>query len=135
MAWLARQADVALSDLDLSISQYRLLALLDAGPAVSSFLADHLAVRRPSVTAVVDGLVARGLVARRHVEDDRRCVAHVLTPEGTKILAEADRVVEQRLGELAAHLPEAALARRALDDLQLWQQALVARRLSLTPHR
>lgn len=127
MAWLARSAEVALVDLDLSLSQYRLLAVLDAGPAVSSLLADYLAVRRPSVTAVVDGLVARGLVVRRPVEDDRRRVAHTLTDEGARLLAEADRMLDERLTGLAGHLGD-DLVPDALENLSLWRQALVARR-------
>ena len=63
-AWLAKQVELSLAEVDLSLSQYRILGLLDEGSAVSSALAERLAVRPPSVTAVIDGLVTRGLVAR-----------------------------------------------------------------------
>ena len=71
-AWLAKQVELALVSADLSLPQYRILGLLTEGSAVSSSLAERLAVRPPSITAVVDGLVSRSLVERRHAEDDRR---------------------------------------------------------------
>ena len=125
-AWLAKQVELGLASVDLSLPQYRVLGLLDAGPAVSSALADRLAVRPPSVTAVVDGLVARGLVDRRAVQDDRRRVSHVLTPEGRRVLSDADGAVDARLGAIAASLADPALAARALEDLAIWQQAFRA---------
>ena len=89
---------------------------------------DRLAVRRPSVTAVIDGLVGRNLVDRRHDESDRRQVSHVLTAEGRRLLAAADEAVDRRLTDIAGRLPSHDLGRRALDDLGLWQQALLASR-------
>src|ERR1035437_5415210 len=81
-AWLAKQVEIGLGSVDLSLPQYRVLGLLDESPAFSSALAERLAVRPPSVTAIVDGLVARGLVERRPVESDRRRVGHALTENG-----------------------------------------------------
>jgi len=127
LAWLARQVELGAGDADLSLPQYRVLGLLDGGPVISSALADRLAVQRPSVTAVVDGLVARGLVDRRPGEGDRRQVSHTLTDDGRRVLAAADAAVERRLEAVAGCLPDADQARRAVDDLGLWQQALLYR--------
>jgi DNA-binding MarR family transcriptional regulator len=104
------------------------LILLSDGSTMSSALASRLAVSPPSVSSVVDGLVNRGLVERRHGEDDRRRVPLQLTEEGREILAQADRHVDARLAGLVANLGAADLARRAIDDLELWSDALVARR-------
>lgn len=131
-AGLARQVEVALSSVELSISQYRVLGLLDEGSAFSSWLADRLAVRPPSVTAVVDGLVSRGLVARRHAEEDRRRVAHELTPAGRSVLAAADDAVNGRLRAIAEALATGEDRGRALDGLGLWQQAMVRHRATVT---
>ena len=60
VARLAKQVEVALGPLDLSLPQYRVLALLGEGSTASSVLARRLAVSPPSVTAVVDGLVGAG---------------------------------------------------------------------------
>ena len=89
-AWLAKQVELGLGAVDLSLPQYRMLGLLDEHSAVSSDLAERLAVRPPTVTAVVDGLVARGLVGRHPVAGDRRRVDHRLTPEGLAVLGAAD---------------------------------------------
>jgi long-chain acyl-CoA synthetase len=125
---MAKQVELALDGIGLSLPQYRVLLLLDAGPTYSSALADRLAVRPPSVTAVVDGLVARGLVARAHREDDRRRVSHDLTDEGRRLLAAADDAVDERLGGIARCLPTGQMARRATGSLALWQEALLAHR-------
>jgi DNA-binding MarR family transcriptional regulator len=127
-AWLAKQVELGLSEVDLSLPQYRILWLLDSGPSGSSSLAERLAVRPPSVTSVVDGLVARGLVERSHSEGDRRQVSHVLTAAGRGALAGADRAVDHRLADIAGCLDDAACGRQALDALDLWQDAMLAHR-------
>jgi DNA-binding MarR family transcriptional regulator len=129
IARLARQAEIALSGSDLSVSQYRLLMLLSRGSTAQSALASDLTVSRPAVTAVVDGLVRRGLVRRSHEEaGDRRRVIHVLTEHGTALLAEADTAVQSRLAEIAGYLESPSLADEALAGLGLWESALDAYR-------
>jgi long-chain acyl-CoA synthetase len=125
-AWLAKQVELALVSADLSLPQYRILGLLTEGSAVSSALAERLAVRPPSITAVVDGLVSRGLVERRHAEDDRRRVAHVLTAKGEKLLETANDAVDSRLAGIAGSLETEELTARALEGLALWRHAMAA---------
>lgn len=132
---MAKQVELGLDSVGLSLPQYRILSLLDAGPTISSTLADRLAVRPPSVTAVVDGLVSRGLVERAHREDDRRRVSHSLTPEGRRLLTAADEAVEARLDVIAGCLPNQQLVRRATASLGLWQQALLAHRTRIMEDR
>ena len=91
---------------DLTLSQYRVLAILGDGCAASSKLAEKLAVSRPSVTGVVDGLVARGLVRRDHTSDDRRRIDVGLTDAGRLLLAAADEAVEQRMERINQLLGE-----------------------------
>ena len=59
---------------ELSVSQFRILDRLTDGTAAGSSLADWLAVKPPSITVAVDGLVKRGLVERGEDPDDRRLV-------------------------------------------------------------
>jgi long-chain acyl-CoA synthetase len=125
-ARLARQVEMGLSQVDLSLPQYRILMFLDEGTTVPSQLADHLAVSRPTITSVVDGLVARGLVERRHHDDDRRRVDHALTPAGRELLEAADRKVDARLKEIAGHLDEDAQVDEVLQGLDWWRRALEA---------
>jgi len=102
------------------------LILLAEGNEAASALAEKLAVSRPSVTGVVDGLVARGLVQRVTVPDDRRRVDHDLTPEGRALLAAAEVEVQERLHEIAAHHPERAAD--AYAGLDAWREGLDSRR-------
>lgn len=134
-AWLSKQVEIGLGTADLSLPQYRVLSMLDGSSALSSDLAERLAVRPPTVTAVVDGLVARGLVERRTVENDRRRVDHVITDLGHRTLETADGAVDARLRQIAGHLGSEAEADRAFEGLALWRRALIAWRLarSTTP--
>ncbi len=125
-AWLAKQVDVGLAEVELSVAQYRMLGLLDERAAVSSDLAERLAVRPPTITAVVDGLVARGLVERRAVEGDRRRVAHVLTDEGYRVLVAADAAVDGRLRRITGSLDDPVAAEAAFAGLAVWRRALRA---------
>lgn len=102
VARLAKQLELALVPLDLSLPQYRVLALLGEGSTASSVLARRLAVSPPSVTSVVDGLVGRGLVERQADPDDRRRLTLLLTRDGCKVLSAADAAAEARLDEIAS---------------------------------
>ncbi|MHB1710915.1 MAG: MarR family winged helix-turn-helix transcriptional regulator [Acidimicrobiales bacterium] len=128
-AWLAKQVEIGLDSVELSLPQYRVLGLLDESPAFSSALAERLAVRPPSVTALVDGLVARGLVERRGVESDRRRVDHSLTEAGHQVLESADEAVGGRLFDIAGCLDDAAETERAFGGLAVWRRAFGAYRL------
>lgn len=125
-ARLARQVEVGLSQVDLTSSQYRTLMFLDEGWAAASVLADDLAVTRPSVTAVVDGLVARGLVERKHDDCDRRRIEHRLTERGREVLCQADGAVEARLRDIAGYLADEEEAAAAFAGLDLWRAGLDA---------
>jgi long-chain acyl-CoA synthetase len=108
IARLARQVERAVTTVDLTLSQYRVLGILGEGREAASALADKLAVSRPSVTGVVDGLVARGLVSRGQADGDRRRVDIDLTDAGRVLLAAADAAVDERLDrilELVGELP------------------------------
>jgi DNA-binding MarR family transcriptional regulator len=129
-AWLGKQVEIGLGTADLSLPQYRVLGLLDERSAVSSDLAERLAVRPPTVTAVVDGLVARGLVERRTVVADRRLVDHVLTADGRRVLALADAAVQKRLEEIAGCLGDKDEVSAAFSGLATWRRAFLAYRLA-----
>ncbi len=131
-ARLSRQLERALAPVELSLPQYRLLALLDDSDELASALAGLLSVRPPSVTALVDGLVQRGLVERRASEHDRRCVTHVLTNTGRAVLTTGDRVVADRLANLVHHLPGTS-GGTALEGLERWGDALDAARDAAHP--
>ena len=126
-AWLSKRVEVALGTVDLTLPQFRVLGILAEGSSAASGLADRLAVRRPSITAIVDGLVARGLVDRRQEDSDRRRVSLRLTKNGELILAAADRAVDEYLVAIAGYLPNKDEA-MALRSLELWGRAMAAHR-------
>jgi long-chain acyl-CoA synthetase len=129
---LARWVELALAEVELSPSQYRALAFLseDGAAAAASALAGRMSLSKPTITALVDGLVHRGLVERRPSEVDRRRVEHLLTDEGRRVLLEADRVVNARLTDLADHL-DAGDRASAMQGLRPWARALSAARNAL----
>lgn len=121
-AWLGKQVELALGELDLTPPQYRILGLLGEGASVPSALAERLAVRRPTITAVVEGLCGRGLVERAPNDADRRSVTHTLTDKGERLLHEADRAVDARLRTIAGYGPEPAMD--MLRSLEGWRVAM-----------
>jgi len=106
VARLAKALERALGPLDLSLPQYRVLALLGDGSTAASVLARQLAVSPPSVTALIDGLVARGLVERESDPEDRRRLTLLLTKAGRRALIDADAAAEARLAEIAGYLDD-----------------------------
>ena len=70
------------SGAEVSLPQYRLLALVAEGDERAGALAGRLALSKPAVTAAVDGLAERGLVVRSEVADNRRAVSVAITGEG-----------------------------------------------------
>ena len=128
LARLAKQIELGLAAVDLSPPQYRVLTSLAEGKAAASALADRLAVSKPSVTAVVDGLVERGLVERKHEVVDRRRVAHELTAAGRRLLVTADEAVDARLEMIAAHLDDPDEEAAAMAGFDVWRRALDAAR-------
>lgn len=132
---MARQVEAALAEVCLSLPQYRLLGYLADGSVAASALATKLAVSPPSVTGLVDGVIGRGLVERRPDAGDRRRVTHVLTPEGERVLLSADAAVHARLADIAGYLDDPGRSEQALAGLELWQEALDARRATSVGHR
>jgi long-chain acyl-CoA synthetase len=123
VARLVRHLEAALDPLDLSLPQYRLLGFLAEGETASSKLASSMAVSPPSVTAVVDGLVARGLVERGSDASDRRRLPLVLTVAGRELLGRANEAVGARLDEILGHLDDRR-ATAARTSLAHWQTGL-----------
>lgn len=109
IAHLARLVESSLGG--LTLSAYRILSLVAAGNERSSQIAGRLALARPTVSNAVDQLVERGLVNRGANPDDRRAVVLTVTDEGRAAIAEADRLIAERLRPTFERLadPDAAL--------------------------
>jgi DNA-binding MarR family transcriptional regulator len=117
--------EVALSEVGLSLPQYRLLLFLSGRPERATALAGWLEVSPPSLTALVDGAVSRNLVERTSTEEDRRCVRHVITPMGEEALAQGDAAIAARLAGVIGHLTPAQ-GRKVVEGLELLGDGLSA---------
>jgi DNA-binding MarR family transcriptional regulator len=131
LARLAKQVEWALGPFELTLPQYRLLALLADGAAMSSALAERLAVKPPTVTSVVDGLVARGLVERHPDPNDRRRLPLALSDEGADLVRQANTAVGQRLFDVLGAGDEPGDPSQAEESLVTWQCGLDAHRARL----
>ena len=102
-------------DSDLSFAQYRILGFLQNGPHRAGGLALASAVKKPTVSALLNGLRQRGWILDRTNPVDGRVVTVVLTPSGRRRLRAFDnqlaRTLESYLSKADQPLIFAALTR------------------------
>ena len=106
---------------DLSVPQFRTLAFLKRHPGASlSEAAEHLGLTLPTVSKMVDGLVARKLVTRETQDVDRRCIRLGVTARGEATWSAARASTQAKLATLLAGLSEdeRATVVRAMDILR-----------------
>ncbi|HTK60453.1 MAG TPA: MarR family transcriptional regulator [Candidatus Baltobacteraceae bacterium] len=77
------------------------------GEATMKDIAGFLCVSPPSATALVDGIAAAGLLARRQDPKDRRSVLLRLTPKGERLLAAGMRKAEAAMARMLGRLDAA----------------------------
>jgi DNA-binding MarR family transcriptional regulator len=114
----------AVGELDLSISQIRILHLLTREVEAASLktLADAIGLSLPAVSRSIDGLVHRGLVTREENADDRRLKSVRATAEAHDLV---DRLTELRLAGIAEFVSTLSDEERA--DLSNALSPVVAR--------
>ncbi|MGA2912727.1 MAG: MarR family transcriptional regulator [Methanoregula sp.] len=93
--------------LDLTVPQFRVLAFVKRNEGSSLWeVANHVGLTPPSMSRLVDGLIARGLMARKEDPDDRRRVRLTVTGRGRAILETATQgtlsYLADKLGDLDA---------------------------------
>jgi len=94
----------------LSLSQLRVLYFLQRRSQSSlSAVADYLDVTRPTMSAMVDRLVQRGLVHRSPDPSERRRIILSLTPEGTATMERVYRATQQTVADRLEALSAAQL--------------------------
>jgi DNA-binding MarR family transcriptional regulator len=90
---------------DLTMPLFRTLMFLERHPGVSlQGLARHLGLTSPSLSKIVDGLVAHALVRRQPSGMDRRRIALRLTSAGQEVLDKARTSTQASLAEMLAGL-------------------------------
>jgi DNA-binding MarR family transcriptional regulator len=88
------------TDAELSLSQYRMLAMVARRSARSSRLAAELSLTRPTVSVALEGLEEQGLVTRRPDPDDRRATRVELTDAGRQALQTSEEAWVVRITPL-----------------------------------
>jgi DNA-binding MarR family transcriptional regulator len=115
---------------ELTLPQYRLLVMVASGDQRASRLAGRLALSKPTVTAVVEGLVERGLLTRSEVTGDRRAVNLSLTDAGRRSLAITDVAMAEQLGWVLQHCDDPGLSESGLLQLAGAVDRVVAARMA-----
>ena len=93
---------------ELSLAHYRVLAAVASGEERASRVAARLALGKPTVSAAVESLCERGLLARASVAGDQRAAALCLTADGEALLARVEGEMVRRIEDLCAHAPDPA---------------------------
>lgn len=84
---------------DLTIPQFRILAILNCQPMNTKGLADTLGISLPAISRTMKALSKKGLVKKAKSKSDKR-EAHIqLTPEGSLIVTKAKVSVKKSLSE------------------------------------
>src|SRR5512143_1498751 len=85
---------------DLSVPQFRTLAFIERNADASlSDVAEHIGLTLPSMSKIVDGLVARRMVTRQTHRADRRRMTLALTARGQTALQSTREATRACLAE------------------------------------
>jgi len=106
---------------DLSVQQFRSLFFLNLQPgATLSDIAENIGLTLPSMSKMIDNLVARELVTRHICPTDRRRIRLMLTASGKALIDEALLAVQSALAERLTDLPAAkrSVIARAMHTLR-----------------
>ena len=107
-----------LPDVELTMPQLRVLALLSRGPRRMSEVAAFLGVGLSSATGMVDRLLNRDLVDRSHGSIDRRVVTCRLTERGTSVFQQYSQIGRTHIRRTADLLEEHEL-RKVVEAMEI----------------
>jgi DNA-binding MarR family transcriptional regulator len=124
---------------NLSVPQFRSLGYISRETGASlSAVAEHVGLTLPSMSKMIDGLVARRLVDRAISTRDRRQVTLALSPLGRATLRTARARTQAHLAEVLSALSDAERATviRAMQAIRpIFEpggQSVIGRKLTLT---
>lgn len=112
----------------LSLAHYRVLAAIAEGDERASRVAHRLALGKPTVSASVEALCARGLLDRSPVVADQRAVRLRLTSAGRELLEQAEQSMVAAVEALAQRSGRRDEVISALEALGLALDAIDAER-------
>jgi DNA-binding MarR family transcriptional regulator len=120
---LSKVLEIVLSDLGLTMNQFHLMSLVEEGEAAPTMLGRRLVMKPPNVTAVVTGLIERGLMTSAKSAEDKRRTQLAVTDEGRASLQQARHRCDQAL-EYLAEEATAGRGRPLVESLARWLPAL-----------
>ena len=100
----ARETDAVPEARDMGDAQTWVLHALHKGPQVSTALARRFNVTTPTMTAIVEALVAKGYVERTPDTEDRRRIILTLTAAGSEMSEQVHAHVCQALARFLSPL-------------------------------
>jgi DNA-binding MarR family transcriptional regulator len=109
---------------DMTLPQFRVMALIASSPERANRLAERAAVSRPSLTGLLDGLEGRGWVRRVDVEGDRRGVSLEVTREGAAALKHAELAMTRELEDVLRSAGSDRDRARVIDGLDALGRAI-----------
>ncbi|HMF55475.1 MAG TPA: MarR family transcriptional regulator [Pyrinomonadaceae bacterium] len=83
---LVEQHQQHVAELDLTLLQAQALKLLRSAPMPTGQMAAELKISAPAITQLTDRLLRKGLIERRAMDGDRRCVLVALSVKGKKLV-------------------------------------------------
>ena len=102
---------------NLNLAHYRVLSAVADGDERASRVADRLALGKPTISAAVESLCKRGLLARQDAAEDRRAATLTLTPAGREALIAVERAMVERLRDITGRTEDPAQVIDALGEL------------------
>jgi DNA-binding MarR family transcriptional regulator len=121
LAFVARGLERSLGE--LSVPQFRVLSFIERAPERASHVAAKAGVTKPSLTGVIDGLVAHRWVRRVEVDGDRRGVALEITASGRRALRRGSQAAARHLDEVLQPVDDHQ-RQAVLDGLRVLSRAL-----------
>ena len=124
--WVLRAAVRKQARDQISVPQFRVLDQLSRGFNGTSKLAELHGISVPAMSNIVDGLVRRGLIARKASVQDRRQIELRLTEKGKALFLKLHQTVLETLTDLLDILSDRERAEMAR-GLEIWGKALATR--------
>jgi DNA-binding MarR family transcriptional regulator len=118
---LAKVVEIVLADEGLTVNQFRMLTFVEGDTPSLQELSVRLVMKPSNISAMLDGLIGRGLVRRRRQREDRRRFDLSLTAAGRRVLSDARARTTAALEHLAS---TSGSPRQLLDGLDAWEVAL-----------
>ena len=104
---------------ELTLTQFRTIYMLAAGPARITDISQYQGMARPNASTMVERLVRKGLVERVSDPSDRRVTLACLTDKGRETIEAVNRHKYEAVEKIAAFLStdELEVVARALEIL------------------